>query len=370
MSNKKVGILTFHGAHNFGSVLQSYASVMTLRRLGYMAEIINLRNQAQLEAYKIFRKSDSIIHRLFKILIYPQLKSRSRKFEYFINKILPISKKEYRHGLELDAYQLGYDIYYAGSDQIWNPACQDFEPAYYLDFVKHQFPTISYAPSLGKGKFDQQDEDLIKGLLDNVDYLSCREISGANLIERLSGRKTTQVCDPVLLPPAEEWREFAKDPKRKKPYILVYFLENNHGDHTNLELLKQRTGYDVILLNEYLREYLNPNITLKLNASPQEFLGLIKDAEYIYTNSFHATAFSVIFNRPFSTAIAKSENVANNNDSRKVDFLKSLGLEDRLVKSVSDIDLNAPIDYRQVNKRVEEIRKKSLDYLNNSLNGK
>lgn len=367
---KKIGILTFHGAHNYGSVLQAYASVMTLRKLGYTPEIINLRNQAQLGAYKVFHKGESIVQRLFKIMIYLQLRSRSRKFEHFINNVLPISERKYLRGTELDVEKLKYDIYYTGSDQVWNPVCQDFESAYYLDFVKHKFSTVAYAPSLGKGIFEPKDEDLIKGLLKNVDYLSCREETGAKLIERLSGRKTVQVCDPVLLPSTEEWRAFAKEPERRKPYILVYFLENNHGDKTNLSFLKEKTGFDVVLLNDYLREYLNPKIKLKIDASPQEFLGLIKNAEYIYTNSFHATAFSVIFNKQFFTAIAKSENVANNNDSRKIDFLKSVGLEDRLIKSISDIDFGARIDYVSVNRKLDEQRERSLNYLKNALDGK
>lgn len=367
---KQIGILTFHGAHNYGSVLQSYASVITLCKLGYQPQIINLRNQAQLDAYRIFYPGESLIRRFFKILIYPQLKTRSRKFEHFINKILPVSATEYRSGKELDVDKLNYDIYYTGSDQVWNPACQDFEPAYYLDFVRHKFPTVSYAPSFGKGEFDQNDKELIKRLLENVDYLSCREETGKNLIEELSGRKAEQVCDPVLFPSMDDWRNFAVSPKRRKPYILVYFLENNHGDHTNLEKLKERTGYDVILMNEYIREFLNPGIKLKLNASPQEFLGLIRDAEYIYTNSFHATAFSVIFNKQFFTAIAKTENVANNNDSRKIDFLRSVGLEDRLVKSVYDIDFDKSIDYETANKKVADLRKNSLNYLKNALDEK
>lgn len=367
---KKVGILTFHGSHNYGSVLQSYASVITLRKLGYKPEIINLRNQAQLDTYRIFHSGESLIRRLFKILIYPKIKTRYSKFEHFINKILPVSEKEYRSSKELDVDKLNYDIYYTGSDQVWNPACQDFESAYYLDFVNHKYPTIAYAPSFGKGKFDQNDKDLIQRLLENVDCLSSREETGKDLIEELSGRKTEQVCDPVLLPSVEEWNKFAVTPKRKKPYILVYFLENNHGDHTNLELLKEKTGYDVILLNEYIREFLNPKIKLKLNASPQEFLGLIKEAEFIYTNSFHATAFSVVFNKQFFTAIAKAENVANNNDSRKIDFLRSLGLEDRLVKSISDIDFNSKIDYTPVGRKLEELRERSLNYLKNALDGK
>lgn len=367
---KKVGILTFHGAHNYGSVLQSYASVMTLRKLGYAPEIINLRNQAQLDAYRIFHKGESIVKRLFKFLIYTQHRSRSRKFEYFINNVLPISEKEYRRGTELEVEKLGYDIYYTGSDQVWNPACQDFEPAYYLDFVKHKFPTVSYAPSLGKGKFEPDGEALIKELLKNVDYLSCREETGAKLIERLSGRETEQVCDPVLLPSTEEWSKFASIPERKKPYILVYFLENNHGDKTNLSLLKEKTGYDVVLLNDYLREYLNPKVKLKIDASPQEFLGLIKNAEFIYTNSFHATAFSVVFNKQFYTAIANTESVANNNDSRKIDFLKSVGLEDRLVKNISDIDFDVQIDYQTANQKLDKLRERSLSYLKNALDGK
>lgn len=159
----KIGILTFHAAHNYGSVLQSYASVMTLRKLGYMPEIINLRNQAQIDAYRIFHSGDSITRKAFNLLLYPKLRSRFRKFEHFINHILPVSAKEYRSGKELDIDKLDYDIYYTGSDQVWNPACQDFESAYYLDFVNHRRPTVAYAPSMGKATFDVADEKRIKG---------------------------------------------------------------------------------------------------------------------------------------------------------------------------------------------------------------
>lgn len=366
---KKIGILTFHGAHNYGSVLQSYASVMTLRNLGYNPEIINLRNQAQIDAYRIFN-TRSKYRLLFKLLIYPQLSSRRRKFEHFINHVLPVSSQEYRSGNEIKVDSLDYDIYYTGSDQVWNPACQDFEPAYYLDFVKRKRPTIAYAPSLGKGLFDEADRQLIKSLLANVDYLSCREESGARLISELSGRQSLQVCDPVLLPDAIDWSKFAIAPRSRRKYILAYFLDNNHGDRSQLETLRKTTGYRVILLNDYIRDFINPHTRLKLNASPQEFLGLIRDAEIVYTNSFHATAFSVIFQKDFFTAIAGSENVFNNNDSRKIDFLKSIGLENRLVKNGEIIDLNKKINWSDVNSKLSAIRDKSLAYLKNALEGK
>ncbi len=366
---KKVGILTFHGAHNYGSVLQSYASVITLRGLGYEPEIINLRNQAQLDAYRIIN-TPSKIHRLFKLINYQKLASRQKKFEYFINHILPLSPKEYRTGLEIDIEQLDYDIYYAGSDQIWNPACLDFESAYYLDFVRQRKPTIAYAPSLGKGNFGEEDKNLIRGLLLNVDYLSCREKSGAELISNLSGRNAIQVCDPVLLPSSADWNNFAVKPKRKKKYILAYFLDNNHGDRSQLEVLHDITGYDVIILNDYIRDFFKPYIKQKLDASPQEFLGLIADAELVYTNSFHATAFSVIFRKEFYTAIAANDNVHNNNDSRKIDFLKSLGLESRLLRNGETINRNSEIDYESVGLKLDAIKEHSLTYLKNALEGK
>lgn len=367
---KKIGILTFHGAHNYGSVLQSYASVQTLRKLGYEPEIINLRNQAQLDAYRIFHPSDGVVHRVFKLFIYPKLKSRFSKFEDFINHTLPISDQEYRSGKELDVDNLDYDIYYTGSDQVWNPACQDFEPAYYLDFVNHRRSTVAYAPSMGKAIFDADDEHIIKQLLENIDYLSCREISGVKLIGRLSGRNVTLVCDPVLLPSREEWSAFAKAPQHKKPYILAYFLNNNHGDRSQLDILHKSTGYDIIILNEYIRDFFKHGIRMKLDATPQEFIGLIRDAAIVYTNSFHATAFSVIFNKQFYTAIAGSENVNNNNDSRKIDFLKSIGLESRLLKNGETVNLDQEINWDSVNSKLNVIRESSLKYLINALEGK
>jgi hypothetical protein len=366
---KKIGILTFHGAHNYGSVLQSYASVITLRKFGYDPEIINLRNQAQLDSYRIFHPGEGIVRRAFKLLIYPQLKSRFNKFEHFITHTLPISAKEYRRGEELNPDSLGYDIYYTGSDQVWNPACQDFESAYYLDFVNHRRPTVAYAPSMGKAVFDADDEQHIQGLIKYVDHLSCREQSGADLIARLSGRPVAQVCDPVLLPSREDWSAFAKAPRRKRPYILAYFLNNNHGDRSQIDVLRRLTGYDVVILNEYIRDLFKSGIKMKLDASPQEFLGLIRDAAIVYTNSFHATAFSVIFHKDFYTAVAADANVHNNNDSRKLDFLASLGLESRIVRNGTPIESLNPVNYSETDKKLALLRTKSLNYLKDALSG-
>ena len=371
MQKQSVGLLTFHGAHNFGSVLQTYASCKVLQNMGYEVEVINLRPQGQRELYRIFKPcrmtAGSMARTAFTALNYCALKKRYNNFERFINKVIPTTERVFADGSEIRAHARKYDIYYTGSDQVWNPACQDFESAYYLDFTTPESRRVAYAPSLGKGKFDKANQELIKGLLNNVDFISCREEEGAALLRALTVKPVAHVCDPVVMLERKYWEEMAEVPKEKEPYILTYFLENNHGDRSQVENLRKQTGYKVIALNEYIRDWVNPHIHLRLDCSPEQFVGLIKNASLVITNSFHCTAFSVIFQRKFFTCMAANENVANNNDSRKVDFLKSLCLESRLLPNGSVPDLSQDIDYDNVQPLLDAFRKESSEYLINAL---
>lgn len=371
MQKQSVGLLTFHGAHNFGSVLQTYASCKVLQNMGYEVEVINMRNQAQKDAYRIFKPFrltvGSFIRNAFIAMNYCSFRKRANNFERFINNVLPTTDREFIDGADVKAHAKKYDIYYTGSDQVWNPACQDFESAYYLDFTTPESRRVAYAPSLGKGKFDKADQELIKGLLNNVDFISCREKEGAALLRALTDKPVAHVCDPVVLLERKYWEEIAVAPKTQVPYILTYFLENNHGDRSQVENIRKQTGYKVIALNEYIRDWVNPHIHLCLGCSPEEFVGFIKNASLVLTNSFHCTAFSVIFQRKFFTCMAASENVANNNDSRKVDFLKSIGLESRLLPNGSVPDLSQDIDYDNVQPLLDAFRKESSEYLINAV---
>lgn len=367
----RIGILTFHGAHNYGSVLQAYALSAWLKDQGHDVQIINLRNRAQKEAYRIYKhRSFTLRHAVdiaFTTLTYIPRKRRFDSFEYFINNYLPITKQEYTSGQELKLTSLDFDAFIAGSDQVWNPACQDFESAYYLDFVGNDKLRIGYAPSLGKEDFLQADKDLIKTLLRNVDYISCREARGTQLLQSLTTRHVEHVCDPVLLLEQSKWEEFATTPSGDEPYILTYFLNNNHGDRSQVEYLRDLTGYKVVALNEYIRDWLNPNISLKLDCTPQEFVGLIKNASIVLTNSFHASVFSVIFKKRFYTAIASKSDVLNNNDSRKIDFLSELGLESQLLPNGTHPDLDIEIDYQKAYNSLDVFRQKSIRFLEDSL---
>lgn len=367
---KKIGQLTFHASHNYGSVLQAYALSKELQLLGFQTEFINLRPESQKQAYKIIRKSDKGIHRLFRYLIYPILAKRAREYERFITRVLPISSKEYSSTEELKKEIFNYDVYLCGGDQIWNPVCQDFETAYYLQFLNEKdcAKKIAYAPSFGRAEFDKKTMKKISNWIEKFDSISVRELSGANLVRRLTNKNIQMVCDPVILLKKSEWEKLAVRPKYKRPYILVYFLENNHGSRSLTEYLRKITGYDVVIFNEYIRDFIKP-YHKAYSASPEEFVGLFMNASFVYTNSFHGTAFATIFEKPFISAIAENqESAVNNNDSRKIDYLKKIGLEDRLYTTgtpTREYLLN--IDYSQASKTLYEFRKESLEYLTNAL---
>lgn len=360
----KIGQLTFHASHNYGSVLQAYALAKQLQLMGHETEFINLRPQSQKDAYKVIMGSG--IHRAFQYLIYPQLKRRYEHYERFITQVLPVTEKEYSSTDELKKECFDYDAYVCGGDQIWNPVCQDFETAYYLQFLDSgdTAKKIAYSPSLGRTEFDGNTLKNISTWVKRFDSISVREPRGAEIIQNMTEKPVSTVCDPVVLLDKAEWEKIAVKPKYKKPYILVYFLENNHGSRELTEYLRKTTGYDVVIFNEYIRDFVKP-YHKAYGASPEEFVGLFMNASLVYTNSFHGTAFSTIFEKPFISAIAvDQENAVNNNDSRKIDYLEKIGLEERLYtigRPTKEFLLN--VDYTHAREKINKFKEESLDFL-------
>ena len=364
----KIGQLTFHASHNYGSVLQAYALSQQLKGMGHDTEFINLRPLSQRKAYAVLNKRG--VHFWFSLMIYPYLKKRYNEFERFITKVLPIGDTEYQNTEQLRAADLKYDAYVCGGDQIWNPACQDFETAYYLQFLSPEDKALklSYSPSLGKGGFHEETLRNISKWIQHFDSLSVREATGKSILQPMTRKTVYEVCDPVLLLEKNDWEKLAVRPKYRRPYLLVYFLDNNHGSRDLISYLSHMLGYDVVLLNEYIRDFVNP-WHKAYSASPEEFVGLLMNASFIYTNSFHGTLFATIFEKPFLTAIAADqEHAQNNNDSRKIDYLKRIGLENRLYASGRpEKALLMNIDYSEPRKKIAHFRSESLDYLHDAL---
>ncbi len=362
---KKIATITFHASHNYGSVLQAYALAKVIENEGNSVKIINYRSKQQKDCYTLYKKYRGLkgwLRNIYQRLIKGKLKRRYNGFEYFINNVLPVTE-EVNDTNSLQKFSSEFDCFVCGSDQIWNPICQDFSTAYYLDFVKDK-KRIAYAPSMGKGEFDDENKQLIKGLLENVDCISVREKQGKDLLESLTNKPVELVCDPVILLGKEGWEEVVPKVEIKEPYVFVYFLENNHGDRSYIDLISETLGLSVVILNENIKDVFK-NYIKKYDALPLEFVSLIKNAKFVYTNSFHATAFSTMFNVPCASMIAKNENAQNNNDSRKIDFLTAVGLENSLKKSLTKEDVLRIYltDFEIANKEIEKLREKSKNYL-------
>lgn len=239
---KKIATLTFHASHNYGSVLQAYALSKQLELMGNKVEILNLRSQEQKRAYEIIPVGPMNVQKAFKYAIYPKLKRRFDEYERFINCVLPITKREYPSTDALKYENPKYDAYVCGGDQIWNPACQDFQTAYYLNFLPAGDTSvkISYSPSFGRTEFDEPTMKNFRKWIEKFDHISVREESGARILRQVTDKPIKVVCDPVVLLEKKYWEEMAVTPKYQKPYILTYFLTNNHGDRSLLSWIKEK----------------------------------------------------------------------------------------------------------------------------------
>ena len=247
-----------------------------------------------------------------------------------------------------------------GSDQIWNPDITDgIKPIYFGDVlcIKNK---ISYAPSMGKEKYNETDEKLAADLIKNMDYVSVREAKSVEYIEKISGKKVAHVCDPVFLLDKEEYLKIAKPIKCKKPYVLVYSVVNNNAMlSAALEFARKKNLTVVEICQNNKRGAKHIQLTA---ASPEEFLGAILNAEFVVTNSFHGTAFSLIFNKELYVFDNKERG------SRITGLLKMAGLENRITEE--KITEQESINYNNVEENLKEHISSSKEFLLNALNAK
>ena len=253
------------------------------------------------------------------------------------------------------------DAFVCGSDVIWNPDLNCHLNAFYLDFAeKYKF---SYAASFGKAEVSEQMLTTIRPFLEKLDAISVRERSGAEIVKRCVDKPVQVVSDPVLLLKREEWDSFIPAAEPSKGYIFVYITHLSSTVQSVLEELRRKTGLKIVYAANGPKQALKQGM-LQVQ-KPQRWLQQLRDAEYVVTNSFHATAFSVLFHKKFFTVVngdkAKGINIRMN------DFLNSLGLGDRIHSSVpEEIDLGE-VNYSGVDEKIAALREESLLFLRENL---
>ena len=361
---KKIGLLTFHCAHNYGAVLQAYALQEYIKSLGCDVEILDYRPNEITQSYRIIPKllikSNSISSKLKTIIKYFILFIfqiciriwRRRLFLRFMHNKYHLSSSMYNYEFNKN---YDYDLYIIGSDQVWNPTLtKGLNPIYFGDFDVSKFAKkVTYAASSSYYDFTEIQKKEIRKYLDNFYKLSVRENELSEYIESEFNKKAQVVLDPTLLVDIDVWNNIAIKPSRER-YLLTYIIGSEVSDIAK-QIAKER-NLKIINISPIYKDV----IRNKKVFGPAEFVGLFKYAEYIVCSSFHGTVFSILYNKEFC-----SVGSGNHLDSRVKSLLHDLNLENRLIFNIKDKEkLQEPIDYRYVNTKLIELKKGSADFLN------
>ena len=372
----KIKTITCHDVYNYGASLQAYALQKYLSKLTHNVEIIDYLPDYLLVNYRVCWKRYNVLpeSRLYKYrsnflvdFAYRVKKSfkkirfiiekhgRKVAFDKFKRERLICTDRTYSSCEEMREANLQADLFIAGSDQIWNPLFTNGrDPSFYLQFTKAK--KISYAASFGVSLLGDEDRNNMRKWISSFSAVSVREKTGIKLLKSLGLINGVQVCDPVFLLNKEEWLKIESNKYNKDPKIVVYNLGELDPIIKECALsLSRKTGYKIYSIEE--RGNINyADIRVK-NAGPSEFIELFGTAAHVVTNSFHATAFSIIFNIDFYTFIK------NNTSSRIVDVLTDFGLQQRLNSKVYE----GSIDWRKISDRTDDYKAKGVNYLKDQL---
>lgn len=383
----KIGLVAVTYKDNFGSALQTYASQYVLERLGYHVRIFDIKSvHRRIKLKKILYYAGRLLKPVEAKYLFSNLKSRFRKkasiasdkyasdmkmrhemysdFNKKWLKMFPVVKgwKELRdQALEMNSVVVG-------SDQLWRPS--NIVGGYFtLEFVPDDVRKISFSTSFGVPELPSRLHKHARKFLSRIDYISVREDSGAEIVMKESGREAIVVCDPTMMLTAEEWMHIQDDkPIADGKYILMYLMGDNPEQREFVKELSKLTGYRIIGLL-HGATYISYDEDLvdekPYNVGPSEFMNLIRNAEYVCTDSFHCCVFSILNSTKFFAFRRWPDGSKFSANDRLYTLLKFTGLESRLLNGTEDVTrcIKDQIDYSVVLDRVAKKRKESMDFL-------
>lgn len=362
----KIGILTYHRAENYGALLQAYATMTYLRNMGHKVTFVDYWPKYHSDYFSLFplgifreRNYKGKIMMLFRFALWgiPKFIRKSR-LQRFMHKRLCVSRLPLYTSDGCKTEQ--YDVVVYGSDQIWrkqNLGGVGFDSWYFGSDNVQSLRKVVYAGSMGVVSLDNKDEAFVLKQMKNFDALSVREKDLHDFFSS-KGIESRLACDPVFLLSKDEWQKVASKKTPQKKYILFYNLLNSSDSVSFANQLSKKTGLPVIEINKYLSLSRFRHCRYVSCASVELFLGLIRDAEYVVSNSFHGVAFSIIFEKRFF-AVGMGERA-----NRVVSLLESAGIPDRYINSVVPPNYERAIPYDTVKENLDVFRKKSMCYLN------
>ncbi len=302
-----------------------------------------------------------------------KISQRKKCFEAYSKSKFHVSRR-YVSKAELSKHSKDYAAFLVGSDQLWLPS--NIAADYYtLSFVPDNVRKIAYATSFGVSTLPEKQAESARRFIPRIDYLSVREQSGQKLIRELLGIDAKLVCDPTLLLTKDQWGNLVEDKRIiKEKYIFCYFLGDNQFSRECARFLRKKTGYKIVAL-QHLDMYIRSDAAFADEApyriDPDGFVNLIRHAEFVCTDSFHGTVFSLIHHKKFFTFRRFWKTSTMSTNSRIDSLLNVLGCEYRLIESASDFKnaLRTPLNTDSMEARLNDFRKDSLAFLEGSLQG-
>jgi hypothetical protein len=328
----KVGIVTFHSAHNYGAMLQTYALQEEVRGLGHSPIVVNFHpDYVEQHNRRIvsLRSARGLLIHCLSALVRRKLAFRYERFELFRRQYFEETQRYPNEGL-LMSNPPGCDAYICGSDQIWNLDSPPSE-AYFLRFAEKEALRIAYAPSFGTASIPSKHDVLLTSWLSDFDHLSAREISGATKLATLTQKPVPHVVDPVFFRSPKTWERLAVAPKFSGEYIAAYSLESTNSFSQIASRVAKQLNLPLVILGKAGVYMLWRKSVLAIDSGPREFVGWIKHSRFIVTNSFHATSFALMFRVPFLTVAHSSRN------SRLQCLLETAGLGEHIVRTPADM---------------------------------
>lgn len=359
----KVGIYTIHACNNFGAVLQAYATVTYIKRLGYEAEIVDITTQEAEKGFRYLGKWNTIKGFLSNIFscLNPRIKKKTANFSRFRKK-LTLSRRFYNYS-EYASNPISYDVHLVGSDQVWNVENGLGDKFYFLPFLSSKECKVSFASSFGNIEAAKSYKGEITNLLSSFTCISVREEDACEFLIKECNIRATSVLDPTFLLSDKDWDNVA-DQKRliNKPYILYYGFDRGANVGEILKSAKQHTGCLLVGVSVTTHSPYKFDLFYQ-EAGPVEFLSLIKNAHLVITSSFHGMALSLNYRKDF--IVIKN----GTRMSRMESVLSQFGLINRIISSEKELNeiITTSIDYAKHSDIIKAKVEYSKKILSNTL---
>lgn len=360
----KLGILTFPDSTSYGAVLQMYALYRAVEKLGAEPEIIHYHNsymkaQRHTAAMKGAGALKSTLRLWAQNIMHARQKRQFKRFERQMQLYpsWPMNRKE-----ELQRLKDRYDGVICGSDQVWNPDITGADMHYFLDFCGNNTKRIAYAPSFGISEFTDAFRQTVREHLLQFDALSVREKPGQELVRELTGKPVPLVLDPTFLLQRQDWEALEQPHAAGQGDYILYYRVRRSDSLMKFCLEKAREkGLKVVYIGgNPFKQLKNKQVQYAYDLSPGQFLYLVRHAKYVVTNSFHGTAFSIHYKKDFFLEMSSLTN------ARLQQIVETTGLQDRVI-GPDCAGMDAPVDYEQVYRRLEQEKALSAAYLKDAI---